>query len=77
MITGEWPAAGVTFDVRRGSFVIPDDLFEDGREDDLRRLFAQRIPNDAHAARRERVPGGVRIYWRSIEVVPRRRLTRY
>ncbi|UYL87169.1 hypothetical protein QEH40_gp48 [Microbacterium phage OscarSo] len=68
-IRGEWPAAGVTFDVRRGSFVIPAELFEDGAELELARFFASRIPDEAKPARRERVPGGLRVHWRIIRVV--------
>lgn len=69
-VFGEWPRQGVTFDVRRGSFIIPAELFEDGRELDLARHFAQRIPDEASAARRERLSGGaVRIRWWIIRVV--------
>lgn len=69
-VFGKWPRQGVTFDVRRGSFVIPADLFEDGRERDLARHFAQRIPDEATPGRRERLAGGaVRIHWRIVRVV--------
>ena len=68
-VWGDWPAGGVTFDVDRGSFVIPSHLLEDGREDELARFFAQRIPDDAKPSRRERVPGGLRVQWRRIRVV--------
>lgn len=69
-VWGAWPKRGVTFDVRRGAFVIPAELFEEGREDDLARHFAQRIPDEAEAGRRERLPGGgVRIHWRITHVV--------
>lgn len=69
-VFGKWPRQGVTFDVRRGSFVIPADLFEDGREMDLARHFAQRIPDEATPGRRERLAGGaVRIHWRIVRVV--------
>lgn len=69
-VFGKWPRQGVTFDVRRGSFVIPADLFEDGRGMDLARHFAQRIPDEATPGRRERLAGGaVRIHWRIVRVV--------
>ena len=69
-VFGKWPRQGVTFDVRRGSFVIPAALFEDGAEYDLARHFARNMPDEASAARRERLPGGaVRIHWRIIRVV--------
>lgn len=69
-VFGKWPRQGVTFDVRRGSFVIPADLFEDGREMDLARHFARSIPDEAIPGRRERLAGGaVRIHWRVIRVV--------
>ena len=69
-VFGKWPRQGVTFDVRRGSFEIPAHLFEDGAEHDLARHFARNMPDEASAARRERLPGGaVRIHWRIIRVV--------
>lgn len=69
-VWGEWPEGGVTFRVQRGSFVIPADLFEEGRDDDLARFFAQRIPDEAKPGRREKLPGGaVRMHWRIIDVV--------
>ncbi len=69
-VWGKWPKGGVTFDVRRGSFVIPAELFEEGREDDLARFFASRIPDEAEAGRREKLPGGaLRLHWRIIRVV--------
>lgn len=72
VILGEWPADGVTFDVRRGSFVIPPHLFEDGAEADLARHYARSIPDEATPGRRERLAGGaVRIHWRIIHVVAR------
>lgn len=70
VILGGWPADGVTFDVRRGSFVIPAHLFEDGAEADLARHFARSIPDEAAPGRRERLAGGaVRVHWRIIRVV--------
>lgn len=70
VILGGWPVDGVTFDVRRGSFVIPVHLFEDGAEMDLARHFARSIPDEATPGRRERLVGGsVRIHWRVIRVV--------
>lgn len=67
---GEWPADGVTFDVRRGSFEIPAHLFEDGAEMDLARHFARSIPDEATPGRRERLArGAVRIHWRIVRVV--------
>jgi len=70
VILGDWPAGGVTFDVRRGSFEIPAHLFEDGAEMDLARHYARSMPDEASAAQRERLPGGaVRIHWRIIRVV--------
>lgn len=70
-VFGEWPPQGVTFDVRRGSFVIPAALLEDGREHDLARHYARSIPDEAHAYRREALGRalGVRIHWRIIHVV--------
>lgn len=68
MTLTEWPERGVTFDVRRGSFVIPAEMFDD--EHELARFFAQRMPDDAKVGRRERLPGGaIRIHWRIIHVV--------
>ena len=70
VILGEWPADGVTFDVRRGSFEIPAHLFEDGAETELARHFARSIPDEATPGRRERLAGGaVRIHWRIVRVV--------
>ena len=70
VILGEWPADGVTFDVRRGSFEIPAHLLEDGAEMDLARHFARSMPDEATAGRRERLAGGrVRIHWRIVRVV--------
>lgn len=41
-----------------------------GREDDLARYFAQRMPDEAHAGRREKLSGGaLRLHWRIIRVV--------
>ena len=69
-VFGKWPRAGVTFDVRRGSFVIPAHLFEDGAEMDLARHFARSIPDEATPGRRDRLAGGaVRVHWRIIRVV--------
>lgn len=68
-VRGEWPATGVTFDVRRGSFVITSALLEDGAELELARFFATRIPDEAKPSRREKVPGGLRVHWRIIRVV--------
>lgn len=69
-VFGKWPRAGVTFDVRRGSFVIAAHLFEDGNEADLARHFARSMPDNATPGRRERLAGGaVRIHWRTIRVV--------
>lgn len=68
-VRGPWPATGVTFDVRRGSFFVPERLFEDGREDELARHFARSIPDEAKPARREKVPGGLMVHWRIIRVV--------
>lgn len=71
-IFGDWPEAGVAFAVRRGSFVIPAELFDEGRESDLARYFAQRMPPGAKAGRREKLAGGsVRLHWRTITVVGR------
>jgi len=70
VVRGEWPRQGVTFRVQRGDFVIPAALFEEGREDDLARHFAQRIPDEASPGRREKLAGGsVRLHWRIITVV--------
>jgi len=69
-VFGKWPRQGVTFDVRRGSFVIPAHLFEDGAEMELARHFARSMPDEATAGRRERLAGGaVRIHWRIVRVV--------
>lgn len=69
-VRGAWPRQGVTFHVQRGDFVIPAHLFDEGREDDLARFFAQRIPDDATPGRRDRLAGGaVRLHWRIITVV--------
>ena len=69
-VFGKWPRQGVTFDVRRGSFVIPAHLLEDGAEMDLARYFARNMPDEATPGRRERLAGGaVRIHWRVIRVV--------
>lgn len=69
-VFGKWPRQGVTFDVRRGSFVIPAHLLEDGAEADLARHYARSVPDEATPGRRERLAGGaVRIHWRVIRVV--------
>lgn len=69
-VTGPWPPQGVAMRVRRGSFVIPADLFDEGREHDLARHFAQSIPDEAETGRREKLAGGaVRMHWRIITVV--------
>ena len=69
-VLGDWPEGGVTFDVRRGSFVIPAHLFEDGAEASLTRHYAQSIPDEATAGRREKLPdGSVRLHWRIVRVV--------
>jgi hypothetical protein len=56
----------------RGSFTIPAALFEDGREHDLARYFAQRMPDRAKSAGRSMpLPNGdVIVRWRIIDVVP-------
>lgn len=70
VILDDWPADGVTFDVRRGSFIIPAHLLEDGAEADLARHYARSIPDEATPGRRERLAGGaVRIHWRVVRVV--------
>lgn len=69
-VHGDWPKAGVTFDVRRGSFIIPPHLLEPEAEYELARHFARSIPDDAQVGRREKLRGGgVRIHWRIIHVV--------
>lgn len=69
-VFGKWPAGGVTFDVRRGSFVIPAHLFEDGAETELARHYARSIPDEATPGRREGLAGGaVRVHWRIVRVV--------
>lgn len=69
-VFGEWPEQGVAFDVRRGSFVIPPELFDEGREHELARFFARSIPDEAETGRREKLRGGaVRIHWRIVRVV--------
>lgn len=70
----KWPAAGVGFDVRRGSFTISADVMRRAAETDddyeIRRAFAVGIPDGAQASRREKIPnGGLRIWWRRIRVV--------
>ena len=69
-VFGEWPSDGVTFDVRRGSFIIPAHLFEDGAEMELARHYARNTPDGAATGRRERLAGGaVRVHWRIVRVV--------
>lgn len=69
-VFGEWPASGVTFDIVRGSFEIPAALFDEGREADLARHYAQRMPPEAKPGRREKLGArGVRIHWRITRVV--------
>lgn len=71
-VRGDWPDAGVTFDVQRGSFVIPRDLLE---ADDLAPMvafYARHMPENAKPARRTRLASGdVRVSWRRIRVVGR------
>lgn len=74
-IVGEWPDAGVTFDVQRGTFEIPADVMAradlTGNDFEIRRAFAINLAHidEARPYRYERHRGGLRIYWRSIRVV--------
>jgi hypothetical protein len=49
---------------RSGSFRIPGDLFDDGREHDLMRFYARNMPDDAKPAGRLMVQGAVIQKWR-------------
>lgn len=55
-----------------GSFTIPAALFDDGRDLDLARYFAQRMPDRAKSAGRSKpLPNGdIVVRWRIIDVVP-------
>lgn len=74
-IVGEWPSAGVTFDVVRGVFEIPPDVMAradmTGDDFEIRRAFARALAHidEARPYRYERQRGGLRVYWRSIRVV--------
>lgn len=80
-VVGEWPDAGVTFDVQRGSFEIPAEVMQraevTGSDFEIRRAFAMHLDGheEARPYRYERRGGGLRVLWRSIRVVaasPRR-----
>lgn len=83
-VLGKWPRQGVTFDVRRGSFVIPAHLLDD--EHEVSRIYATSIPEGAETTgRRDKVYDlvpdgdafapprkqlrGIRVHWRAIRVV--------
>lgn len=74
-IVGEWPDAGVTFDVVRGVFDVPPEVMEraalTGDDFEIRRAFARALAHveEARPYRYERVRGGLRVYWRSVRVV--------
>ena len=74
-VWGEWPDAGVTFDVVRGVFEIPADVLAradvTGDDFEIRRAFARALSHieEAHPCRYERHRGGLRVYWRPIRVV--------
>lgn len=57
-----------TFRVKRGSFTIPAELFEDGREGELGYFYATHMPEE-HAAGQWEKPdatGNVLVRWRII-----------
>lgn len=75
VVTGKWPKAGVTFDVRRGSFLVPAAVLAradvTGDDYEIRRAFARALAHDDEARpyRYVRSKDGLRVYWRSIRVV--------
>lgn len=63
-------AVTATFQTQRGTFSIPTDLLEDGREADLARHYAQRMPEGALPAGRIREKdGSVTVRWRKTRVI--------
>lgn len=74
-VVGEWPDAGVTFDVLRGVFDVPADVMAraelTGDDFEIRRTFAIHLAHvdEARPYRYERSRDGLRVYWRSIRVV--------
>lgn len=74
IVTGEWPASGVTFETTRGSFILDAAMLEraamTGDDYEIRRAYAKALPPEAVAYKREPVRGGgVRIRWRIIRVI--------
>lgn len=74
-VFGDWPERGVTFDVLRGSFLVPADVLAradvTGDDFEIRRTFARELAriDEARPYRYERSRDGLRVYWRSIRVV--------
>jgi len=52
-VVGKWPKRGVTFDVRRGDFLIPAAMIEraeaTGDDFEVRRAFARSLAHDDEA----------------------------
>lgn len=61
------------FEVRRGSFLVPAELFEDGAEYELAVYFGQRLPSADDGVplttTRQRTKAGVVIHWRKVRVL--------
>lgn len=74
-VTGKWPKKrGVTFETIRGDFLIPSSTIADaertGDDTEIRRVFATRLPLEAHVHKREKTrEGGLRVFWRIVHVV--------
>lgn len=75
LVTGKWPKkTGVTFETIRGVFVIPQEMIDradvTGQDFEIRRLFAQKLPDGAKVYRKEKTrDGGLRVLWRIVRVV--------
>lgn len=67
----ETPAVVITFKTERGSFTVAPELFEDGREGDLARRWAQALQGRKVTIARKVVErdGTVVVHWRHVRVI--------
>lgn len=65
------PDRVVTFRTERGDFVVPGELFGEGREHDLAVYLARRLPIACTSVSRRAQPdGSALVVWRKVRIVP-------